>query len=88
MTHRVHLRRLSLTVVECPAHEIAFLPADHVHRIPEIGCTHLIGNVLQQQFGPSRDWPFGSAFTTLSILLVLAGVLFYLKFSGVGKETE
>jgi spermidine/putrescine transport system permease protein len=70
---------------------LVFLPATGQFVIPDLlggGKTVLLGNVLQQQFGPSRDWPFGSAFTTLSILLVLAGVLFYLKFSRVEKEAK
>ena len=31
--------------------------------------TMLIGNLIQQQFGTSRDWPFGAA---LSFLLIYA----------------
>jgi spermidine/putrescine transport system permease protein len=33
----------------------------------------MIGNLIAQQFGPSRDWPYGSA---LSLLLLYATFLF------------
>jgi spermidine/putrescine transport system permease protein len=33
--------------------------------------TILLGNVIQQQFGASHDWPFGSAVATVSMLVVL-----------------
>lgn len=36
--------------------------------------TALIGNVIQQQFGLSRDWPFGSALAGILLLLVLMGL--------------
>lgn len=35
--------------------------------------TMMIGNLIAQQFGPSRDWPYGSA---LSLLLLYATFLF------------
>jgi len=41
-----------------------FLPATGQFVIPDLlggARTALLGNVLQQEFGPSRDWPFGSA---------------------------
>jgi spermidine/putrescine transport system permease protein len=68
---------------------LVFLPATGQFVIPDLlggGKTVLLGNVLQQQFGPSRDWPFGAAFTTISMLLVLGGVVLYLKFSRTEKE--
>src|SRR5436190_750846 len=47
VTDCVDLRRLPFAVVECSTEEITLLSADHVHRIPEIRCAHLIRNVLQ-----------------------------------------
>jgi spermidine/putrescine transport system permease protein len=35
----------------------------------------MLGNLLQQQFGQSRDWPFGSAIATLALLLLAAFLL-------------
>jgi len=34
----------------------------------------LLGNLLQQQFGVSRDWPFGAAIATVTISIVLLGL--------------
>jgi len=35
----------------------------------------MLGNVIQQQFARSRDWPFGSAIACLAMGLVLLGLL-------------
>jgi spermidine/putrescine transport system permease protein len=34
----------------------------------------MIGNLIQQQFGAARDWPFGSAVSFVLMALVLAAV--------------
>src|SRR5919112_1818652 len=47
VAHRVDLSGLALPVEEARAHLIAGLSADHVHGVPEIGRTHLIGHILQ-----------------------------------------
>ena len=39
--------------------------------------TVLLGNILQQQFGTSRDWPFGSAIAVFSMLFIAGAVLLY-----------
>ena len=57
-----------------------FLPALGQFVIPDLlggAKTVLLGNVLQQQFGASRDWPFGAALTTVSILMLALIVLLY-----------
>ena len=43
--------------------------------------TALLGNAIQQQFGPSRDWPFGSAIATSALLLVVAGIWVHARSS-------
>jgi spermidine/putrescine transport system permease protein len=43
----------------------------------------MIGNLIAQQFGPSRDWPFGSA---LSFVLMYATFVFLWIKAGVGKR--
>ncbi len=56
---------------------LVFLPATGQFVIPDLlggAKTSLLGNLLQQQFGASRDWPFGSAIATVSMIIVLAGV--------------
>jgi spermidine/putrescine transport system permease protein len=56
---------------------LVFLPATGQFVIPDLlggAKTALLGNLLQQQFGSSRDWPFGSAIATVSMLIVFAGL--------------
>ena len=53
---------------------LVFVPAMGQFVIPDLlggSKTVLLGNVIQQQFGASRDWPFGSALATVSMLVVL-----------------
>jgi spermidine/putrescine transport system permease protein len=57
-----------------------FLPALGQFVIPDLlggARTVLLGNVLQQQFGTSRDWPFGSAIAVFTMLFIVAAVLVY-----------
>ncbi|HXF61473.1 MAG TPA: ABC transporter permease [Caldilineaceae bacterium] len=44
--------------------------------------TVMIGNLIQSQFLTARDWPFGSAFTVLLMLVVLAATLVYFRKGG------
>jgi spermidine/putrescine transport system permease protein len=41
--------------------------------------TYLIGNLIQNQFLMAQDWPFGSALTTLLLVLLVAGLYLYQK---------
>jgi len=64
---------------------LVFLPATAQFVIPDLlggAKTTLLGNSIQQQFGPSRDWPFGSAIATSALLLVLAGIWVHARYSG------
>jgi len=56
---------------------LVFLPATGQFVIPDLlggAKTAMLGNVIQQQFGQSRDWPFGSALAVTALALVLAGL--------------
>jgi spermidine/putrescine transport system permease protein len=58
---------------------LVFLPATGQFVIPDLlggAKTVLLGNLLQQQFGASRDWPFGAAVATVTIAIVLLGLWF------------
>ncbi|MCC6231929.1 MAG: ABC transporter permease [Verrucomicrobiales bacterium] len=53
---------------------MVFLPAMGQFVIPELlggGQVTLLGSLIQQQFGASRDWPFGSAAATVTLLGLL-----------------
>ena len=61
---------------------LVFVPATGQFVIPDLlggSKTVLIGNVIQQQFGASRDWPFGSALATVSMLVVLLALWFHAR---------
>ncbi|MGC4117584.1 MAG: ABC transporter permease [Myxococcales bacterium] len=61
---------------------LVFIPATGQFVIPDLlggAKTQLLGNVIQQQFGPSRDWPFGSAISFLVMLLVLLSLWIYAR---------
>lgn len=57
---------------------LVFLPATGQFVIPDLlggAKTVLLGDLLQQQFGASRDWPFGAAIASVSLLIVIAGLV-------------
>ncbi len=56
---------------------LTFVPAMGMFVVPDLlgGAKHwLIGNVIAQQFGASRDWPYGAALAFALIALTLGGV--------------
>lgn len=53
---------------------LVFVPATGQFVIPDLlggAKTVLLGNVIQQQFGASQNWPFGSAIATVAMLVML-----------------
>lgn len=57
---------------------LTFVPAMGMFVVPDLlaaGKYWLIGNVIQQQFGPSRNWPFGAAMSLTLMAMTLAVVL-------------
>jgi spermidine/putrescine transport system permease protein len=64
---------------------LVFLPATGQFVIPDLlggAKTTLLGNAIQQQFGSSRDWPFGSAIAVAGLVLVLAGLWVQARYAG------
>lgn len=63
---------------------MVFLPATGQFVIPDLlggGRVTLLGNLIQQQFGPSRDWPLGAAAATV-LLAILLGALVWRRQAG------
>lgn len=63
---------------------LVFVPATGQFVIPDLlggSKTVLLGNVIQQQFGASRDWPFGSAIATAAMLVVLGALWFHARIA-------
>src|SRR5262245_52000903 len=64
---------------------LVFIPATGQFVIPDLlggAKTALLGNAIQQQFGPSRDWPFGSALALVGMAVVMAGLWIYARTAG------
>lgn len=64
---------------------LTFIPALGTFVTPDIlggAETALIGNVVQQQFSQSRDWPFGSAVSIILMAFVLLGLYGYARAAG------
>ena len=56
---------------------LVFIPATGQFVMPDLlggAKTVMLGNAIQQQFGSSRDWPFGSAIAFVGMAIVLAGL--------------
>jgi spermidine/putrescine transport system permease protein len=69
---------------------LVFLPACGQFVIPDLlggARTVLIGNAIQQQFGPGLDWPFGAAVAVVTLALVMAG-LWLVAWAARGREME
>lgn len=61
---------------------LVFIPALGAFLTPDLmgGAKDLmIGNLVQNQFTSARNWPFGSAASTVLTLLTLAGVVLHLR---------
>jgi spermidine/putrescine transport system permease protein len=68
---------------------LVFLPATGQFVIPDLlggAKTVMLGNAIQQQFGQSRDWPFGSAIALLALALVIIGIWIYTRKGGKAGE--
>ncbi|XOB99436.1 ABC transporter permease [Deinococcota bacterium DY0809b] len=64
---------------------LVFIPAVGTFVISDLlgaGKAILVGNVIQQQFGASRDWAFGSAAAFVLMAVVLAGLWLYARWAG------
>ena len=64
---------------------LVFIAATGQFVIPDLmggAKTVLLGNAIQQQFGFSRDWPFGSAISCLAMVIVLLGLWLFARTAG------
>lgn len=63
---------------------LVFIPSVGAFVTPDLlggARTMMMGNLIQNQFGPARDWPFGSAVSFVLMVLVLVSVFVYLKLT-------
>ncbi len=69
---------------------LVLLPATGQFVIPDLlggAKTVLLGNAIQQQFGQSRDWPFGSAISFVALGLLLITLWFFAR-KNAREESE
>ena len=67
---------------------LTFVPAMGMFVVPDLlgGAKYmLVGNLIQQQFGASRDWPFGAAISMGLMVLTMISLQIYRRRS---KEIE
>jgi spermidine/putrescine transport system permease protein len=70
---------------------LVFLPATGQFVIPDLlggAKTVMLGNAIQQQFGQSRDWPFGSAIAFVALGFVMLGLWVYARKSNGKGEPQ
>jgi spermidine/putrescine transport system permease protein len=64
---------------------LVFIPSMGAFITPDLlggSKTVMIGSLIQSQFLTARDWPFGSAFSVLLMLVVLGATLLYFRKGG------
>jgi spermidine/putrescine transport system permease protein len=62
---------------------LVLLPAAGQFVVPDLlggAKTAMLGNAIQQQFGQSRDWPFGAAIAFLALILVAGMLITYARY--------
>jgi spermidine/putrescine transport system permease protein len=65
---------------------LVFIPCLGAYLTPDLmggGKTVMLGDLIHDQFGPARDWPFGAA---LSLLLMAVVLLISIFLSKRGEE--
>ncbi len=70
---------------------LVFIPLMGEYVIPAIlgyGRVFLIGNLLVLQFLEARDWPVGSAYAVMLIMIMLVSISFYLWFTSRGRKSR
>ncbi len=61
---------------------LTFVPAMGMFVVPDLlgGAKYmLVGNLIEQQFGTSRDWPFGAAVSMGLLVITMVGLYLYRK---------
>lgn len=61
---------------------LVFVPSFGAFVTPDLlggGKADMVGNLIQQQFGSASDWPFGSAISTVLMVMMLLGTIIYFR---------
>jgi spermidine/putrescine transport system permease protein len=68
---------------------LVFIPATGQFVVPDLlggAKTVMLGNAVQQQFGPSRDWPFGSAIAFIGMMVMMFGLWANARLASRGED--
>ena len=68
---------------------LVFLPATGQFVIPDLlggAKVALLGNAVQQQFGSSRDWPFGSAIAVAALVVMIFSLWLHTRVTKGRRE--
>ncbi|MEP6827711.1 MAG: ABC transporter permease [Aestuariivirga sp.] len=63
---------------------LVFIPSIGAYVTPRVlggGKNMMLGNLIEQQFGQARDWPFGSALSIALLVVVTIAMLGYVKYA-------
>ena len=63
---------------------LVFIPSIGAYVTPRVlggGKNMMLGNLIEQQFGQARDWPFGSALSIALLLVVTCAMLVYVRYA-------
>ncbi len=61
---------------------LVFIPSFGAFVTPDLlggSKSDMIGNLIVQQFGMASDWPFGAAISTVLLVVMLIGTVFYFR---------
>lgn len=70
---------------------LVFIPTVGAFLTPDLlggGMVNYIGNVIENQFKSSRDFPYGSALSFILMAIVIAGTVLYFRALGDSEPTE
>ena len=63
---------------------LVFIPSIGAYVTPRVlggGKNMMLGNLIEQQFGQARDWPFGSALSIALLVVVTIAMLIYVRYA-------
>jgi spermidine/putrescine transport system permease protein len=70
---------------------LVFIPSIGAYVTPRVlggGKNMMLGNLIEQQFGQARDWPFGSALSIALLVVVTLALLVYVRNASRGSGSH
>ncbi len=67
---------------------LVFIPSLGAYVTPRIlggGKNLMIGNLIDLQFGPGKNWPLGAALSTTLLVIIMVALLFYVRNASKGS---